>query len=177
MADETPTGPSSRQETASQDLLVLPGPPGPPGQQAHKVMPALPALPAHPEWVEIVVPWGQKAPKVVQGKMDLQAPRGPGEHPVCPVHLVKWARPPPLAQQDLPAPPGPPGPPAPPGPPGQQARKVMPVLPVLPAQQEMPVLPVLPVLPAHPEMSARKMVPQDQLDRLVSLVHRAFPAK
>ena len=89
MDEKTPTGPPSHQAAAPPDLQV---------QTDHPVPKDPPALPAHPEWVEIVVPWGQKAPKVVQGKMALPVPRDPKdlaanpalqEHPVCPVYLVK----------------------------------------------------------------------------------------
>ena len=62
MEEKTQPGPLSPVEAVPPDL------------QAPKVPPA---LPAHPEWVEIVVPWGQKAPKVLQGKMALPAPRDP----------------------------------------------------------------------------------------------------
>lgn len=154
------------------------GPPSPvvmgqPDLQANRDLPDPPALPAHPEWVEIVVPWGQQAPLVVQGQMALPGPRAnpdprvSPEHPVCPVHLVKWARPalpesPAVLTEskDLPALPDLPGLPV------QKVQKVLPALP------DLPVMSAQEVRQAHLDQLAR-MVSPEQLDHLVRLVQQA----
>lgn len=161
-----------------------------------------PALPAHPEWREIVVPWGQKAPKVLQGKMALPGPRdlkdlseqtGLPEFPECPVYLVKWARPEtsdPRAQlarqaqqarperiRQYPAPRDPPVPREPMVPLARLAHKAPPRMPVLsgrPGRRVPPDQPVLTAQQAHQDHLAQMVnkVPQETLDRLVQLVQQ-----
>lgn len=179
-------------------------PPGPHSALARAQLghPALPALPAHPEWREIVVPWGQKAPKVLQGKMVLPALQDPKdlseqtvlpEFPECPVYLVKWARPEKPVRQALRAPmehPARPERPAhrvirdlpetldrlvPLAPLAPKAPPPMPVLRDRPARRVPPDLPVKTALQAHQDHLAQmvNLAPPEMRDRLVQLAQRA----
>lgn len=171
------------------DDKTLPGSPSPAAREQPD-LPVRPALPAHPEWREIVVPWGQKAPKVVQGRMVLPARRDPQdlqaspvmpEFPECPVYLVKWARPAQTEPKVRPARPERPARTVHPARPDFQARKAMrepmaPLAPLaprahraMPEQSVRPAHRVLPVPSALQEKSAQEAL-QDQLAQLARMV-------
>jgi hypothetical protein len=149
MADETQTGPSSLQETAWQDLPVRPAPRALPARQARTV----PQVQLdRQERMERQVLKARPALQERQEQMAQMARRARQAQQEKPARQEQMAR---LVQQV------------------RQGRKANPEKES--ASQDRPDLPAMSALQAHQDLLAKMVgtVPQEQLDRLVTLVQRA----